>query len=193
MQNKEFLVQEIKDHIKGFVVLQQRWDGYQANPIKTSSMMTALGVIDLFYNYKNFDFNKIKAFPMSDGGIQFEFEFEDYKELEILGNEIVEVTYDEPNPKPNPKTKIIFNKNTTLNNDDIENSNIRIFDIEKSDEKKYLKEEFISKSCEGEYCRVCGKEATNKLGEEIPHDDPNPYRHNLTAYVCRKHFKMIVG
>jgi len=55
------------------------------------------------------------------------------------------------------------------------------------------KEYFISRSCKGEICSVCGKPATNKLGEEIPWDDPDKNRHNLTAYVCREHFKMIVG
>lgn len=52
---------------------------------------------------------------------------------------------------------------------------------------------FVSATCKGEKCSVCGKNATNKLGEEIPYDDPNPNRHNLTAYVCREHFRMIVG
>lgn len=28
---------------------------------------------------------------------------------------------------------------------------------------------------------------------EIPYDHPYPNRHNLTAYVCREHFRMIVG
>ena len=52
---------------------------------------------------------------------------------------------------------------------------------------------FISESCKGEKCSVCGADATDKLGEEIQSDDPNPNRHNLTAYVCSEHFKMIVG
>ncbi len=52
---------------------------------------------------------------------------------------------------------------------------------------------FVSASCDGERCRVCGKPATHKLGEEILHDDPNPARHNLTAYVCCQHFREIVG
>lgn len=50
---------------------------------------------------------------------------------------------------------------------------------------------FISESCEGEFCSMCGKPATNKVGEEIMHDDPLPNRHNLTAYVCDYHFKCI--
>jgi len=52
---------------------------------------------------------------------------------------------------------------------------------------------FISESCEGELCRICHEPATHKLGEEIMHDDPNPNRHNLTAYVCCKHWKMVLG
>jgi len=36
-------------------------------------------------------------------------------------------------------------------------------------------------------------QATHKVGEEIPHDDPNPHRHNLTAYVCCLHFQQIMG
>lgn len=46
---------------------------------------------------------------------------------------------------------------------------------------------FVSKSCEGERC-ICGKPATHKVGEEIPHDDPFQARHNLTQYVCCRHF-----
>lgn len=43
---------------------------------------------------------------------------------------------------------------------------------------------FVSAACRGERCTLCGQDATHKVGEEILHDDPNPYRHNLTAYVC---------
>jgi hypothetical protein len=49
----------------------------------------------------------------------------------------------------------------------------------------------ISKACKGEICRICKAEATHKVGEEILFDDPNKIRHNLTAYVCCDHFKMI--
>lgn len=50
-----------------------------------------------------------------------------------------------------------------------------------------------SASCRGEQCSVCGIDATHKLGEEIMHDDPFPERHNLTAYVCCEHFRMVLG
>ena len=52
---------------------------------------------------------------------------------------------------------------------------------------------FVSASCNGEKCNICGEVATHKVGEEIPHDDPDPNRHNLTAYVCCACFVMIVG
>lgn len=52
---------------------------------------------------------------------------------------------------------------------------------------------FVSGCCSGEKCSVCGKDATNKLAEVIFDDDPNPIRHELTAYVCKEHFRMIVG
>lgn len=43
---------------------------------------------------------------------------------------------------------------------------------------------FRSESCKGEKCTLCGAPADLKVGEEIMHDDPNPYRHNWTAYIC---------
>jgi hypothetical protein len=64
---------------------------------------------------------------------------------------------------------------------------------------------FISRAREGVTCAfhvghrdtqradLCGSPATHKVGEEILHDDPNPVRHNLTAYVCCFHFSRIVG
>jgi hypothetical protein len=45
-------------------------------------------------------------------------------------------------------------------------------------------EHFVSASCVGEKCSMCHSPATHKVGEEIPHDDPNQMRHNYTAYVC---------
>src|SRR3954452_3015763 len=50
-----------------------------------------------------------------------------------------------------------------------------------------------SASCIGEVCSMCGAPAAAKVGEEIAHDDPHPYRHNLTAYVCAEHFGQIMG
>ncbi|USN15972.1 hypothetical protein PAPPERLAPAPP_02310 [Brevundimonas phage vB_BpoS-Papperlapapp] len=51
---------------------------------------------------------------------------------------------------------------------------------------------FISSTCEGETCR-CGAPAVAKIGEEIQHDDPHPSRHNLTAYVCARHYALVLG
>ena len=60
-------------------------------------------------------------------------------------------------------------------------------------------EHFVSKSCAGETCGICWRglglhtPASHKVGEEIPHDEPKIYRHNLTQYVCCLHFAQILG
>lgn len=51
---------------------------------------------------------------------------------------------------------------------------------------------FISESCQGEVCSICGMSAARKVGEEFFHDEPNPYRHNLTAYLCMDHFTRLM-
>ena len=67
-------------------------------------------------------------------------------------------------------------------------------ELKKDDANNVLADSgFVSGSCKGEICSVCGKPATNKLEETIFWDDPNKMRHPLTAYVCREHFRMIVG
>jgi len=52
---------------------------------------------------------------------------------------------------------------------------------------------WVSASCGGEKCSMCGAPATHKVGEEIQRDDPNKMRHNFTAYVCCNHFMKIFG
>ncbi len=53
---------------------------------------------------------------------------------------------------------------------------------------------FISGSAKGPGTQcLCGNRGQHKLEEEIPFDDPFPIRHNLTAYVCCKHFREILG
>lgn len=53
-------------------------------------------------------------------------------------------------------------------------------------------EHFVSASAGGP-CAICGERSTHKVGEEIPHDDPFQMRHNLTAYVCCRHFRKLLG
>lgn len=54
-------------------------------------------------------------------------------------------------------------------------------------------------SCTGEKCGICYRQgdknvpARHKVGEEIMGDDPMPMRHNLTQYVCCRHYMMVVG
>lgn len=58
---------------------------------------------------------------------------------------------------------------------------------------------FVSGSCKGELCGLCLRHksrrepATHKVAEEIPHDDPNQNRHELTNYVCCECFVLIMG
>ena len=52
---------------------------------------------------------------------------------------------------------------------------------------------FVSGSCHGELCVMCRLPATHKVGEEIPPDDSDQNRHNLTAYVCCGCFRRLVG
>jgi hypothetical protein len=67
---------------------------------------------------------------------------------------------------------------------------------------------WVSKTCEGENCSLCGRPASHKVGEEIAHDalgieavlaqDAGDYyqiagRHNLTAYICCRHFAALMG
>lgn len=61
---------------------------------------------------------------------------------------------------------------------------------------------FVSAACKGERCR-CNAEATHKVAEEVPHDEPvrvdkvgadiyiSHVRMGMSAYVCCAHFKEI--
>jgi hypothetical protein len=55
-----------------------------------------------------------------------------------------------------------------------------------------MAQHFVSATCRGERCAVCGDPATHKVGEEIAHDDPTPIRHNLTAYLCCAEFEAVM-
>jgi hypothetical protein len=50
----------------------------------------------------------------------------------------------------------------------------------------------VSAACQGERC-WCGASAAKKVGEEIMFDDPIPHRHNLTAYICARHYAELMG
>lgn len=50
----------------------------------------------------------------------------------------------------------------------------------------------VSAACVGEKC-YCGAPAAKKVGEEILFDDPNPDRHNLTSYICARHYAELMG
>lgn len=52
---------------------------------------------------------------------------------------------------------------------------------------------FISAACRGELCRICNEPATHKVGEEFFFDDPGPPRHNMTAYLCCRDLRWVLG
>lgn len=52
-------------------------------------------------------------------------------------------------------------------------------------------DEFVSGCCEGEHC-YCGMPATRKVEEVVFHDDPYPFRHPKTTYLCQEHFDIIM-
>ena len=52
-------------------------------------------------------------------------------------------------------------------------------------------EKFVSACCHGETCK-CGIPAEHKIEEVIFHDDPNPIRHPMTAYVCDACFQNVM-
>lgn len=51
---------------------------------------------------------------------------------------------------------------------------------------------FVSACCSGERC-YCGDPAEHRVEETIFSDDPIQARHPLTAYICHKHFREIMG
>lgn len=54
---------------------------------------------------------------------------------------------------------------------------------------------FVSPTCTGEKCKMCGNPATHKIGEEVPMDDPRTWTpfHNMTSYICCFHFNQCIG
>jgi len=64
-----------------------------------------------------------------------------------------------------------------------------------ADVERKAQSHFVPNTCVGEICGICWREgrisvdARHKVGEELAYD----IGHNLTQYVCCKHFAMIVG
>ena len=75
----------LKDTIYGFGRLEKNWDSFNADAISNISINTAIEALDHLNlkGYLNIDFI-VYAFPMRDGGIQFEIEGENISaEIEI--------------------------------------------------------------------------------------------------------------
>ena len=76
---------ETEGKIKGFSGLPQNWDSYGADPISERAIWTALKIANHLSLPSNLPEGiMVNVFPMRDGGIQFEFDREDFcAELEI--------------------------------------------------------------------------------------------------------------
>lgn len=92
-RNENKPVQDLIDRIEKFKDLEQDWDTYGSEKISLSSISTAIQLI------KKFGTNNINvdnAFPMRDGGVQLENDFENNNiEIEVNpDNEITLLVFD---------------------------------------------------------------------------------------------------
>lgn len=81
-------LEELEIRIKSFSDLKDNWDGYGADKITEQSILVAISLLDSLSKTND----KILVYPMRNGGIQFEIG--DYKEIEILNNDITELFFD---------------------------------------------------------------------------------------------------
>lgn len=96
---------ELKNRIYDFLSLQNNWDSYDADKISQESISIAIQLIELLYsNNIIIDY----AFPMSDGGIQLEKDFDNFSiEIEI-------------NPEEKVKLLVFDKKNNLIKEKDYE-------------------------------------------------------------------------
>lgn len=74
-----------EDTINLYSELEYNWDSYNANPISTAAIKTALKIVKIL-NGEMLLSNNVSVFPMRDGGIQFEFGNDYELEIDIEGN-----------------------------------------------------------------------------------------------------------
>ena len=88
---------ELHNKIDTFSQLEYNWDSYGSLPITSQSILTAHnvldGIIQTMFLIDGEYLNETGVYPMRDGGIQFEIG--DYKEIEILDNDVREFLYDD--------------------------------------------------------------------------------------------------
>jgi hypothetical protein len=53
--------------------------------------------------------------------------------------------------------------------------------------------DFTPACAQGELCMICRAPAQRKVEENIFDDDPMPIRHPYTAYLCLKHFNLVMN
>lgn len=79
----------LHDTIKSFSSLKENWDSYNAGVISQKAIDVAISIL-------HFLPQNTMVYPMRNGGIQFEFDFDNfYSELEINSNgEMLYILYD---------------------------------------------------------------------------------------------------
>lgn len=83
-------IEELKSRIESFSDLEGGWDSYDAEEITEQSIMTALRVLDTIS--EEVDVDSVGVFPTRDGGVQFEIG--DFREIEVLDDEVTEYEFD---------------------------------------------------------------------------------------------------
>lgn len=82
-------IDELKNRIKEFSILEYNWDGYQGDVVTEKSIKTDLKVLTKLIEEPDI---YIYVYPMTNGGIQFELG--DLKEVEIIDNDVRTIIYD---------------------------------------------------------------------------------------------------
>ncbi len=82
IENKEAFfikIKDLTDKITCFSVLKHNWNNNGAEPITEDVIIKATSVLPLFYKY----INTLEVFPTARNSIQFEYENEKYKQIEL--------------------------------------------------------------------------------------------------------------
>ncbi len=79
IENKEAKIKDLTDKIACFSVLEHNWNNNGAEPITEDVIIKATSVLPLFYKY----INTLEVFPTARNSIQFEYENEKYKQIEL--------------------------------------------------------------------------------------------------------------
>lgn len=82
IENKEAFfikIKDLTDKITCFSVLKHNWNNNGAEPITEDVVIKATSVLSFFHKY----INTLEVFPTARNSIQFEYENEKYKQIEL--------------------------------------------------------------------------------------------------------------